>query len=122
MNDPSVDDPPVKLVNLTPHEVVLETDSGVLRLPPEGVRPEVTMDTSDVGQLKLAGGFTISVSEVRHGEVKGLPDPQDGVYLIVARLVAQAASDRSDLVFPDDFARDTDGNIIAARRLGRIAR
>lgn len=54
------------------------------------------------------------------GEVTDLPDPEDGVILIVSRVVAQALPSRRDLWFPHDMVRDEQGRITGARALGRI--
>lgn len=38
-------------------------------------------------------------------EVRNLPEPEEGVYYIVSRLIAESLPDRRDLIFPDDSVR-----------------
>lgn len=56
-----------------------------------------------VGLARVSSKFTDfdadGVCRVEYGEVEGLPEPEDGVLLIVSAMVL-AASDRSDLVAP----------------------
>jgi hypothetical protein len=49
-----------------------------------------------------------------------LPDPEPSRLIIVERMVAEAASHRNDLVFPDDLVRDENGVVESCRRLSRI--
>jgi len=41
-----------------------------------------------------------------------LPEPQDGVLIVVSGVVALAASDRHDLLVPAEVKRDDDGQTI----------
>jgi len=56
-----------------------------------------------VGLARVSSTFTDfdadGVCRVEYGEVEGLPEPEDGVLLIVSAMVL-AASDRADLIAP----------------------
>lgn len=51
------------------------------------------------------------------GEVIGLPDQEENVYLIVSTIVQRALPFRNDLVCPADLVRDEKGNIIGCKSL-----
>ena len=46
------------------------------------------------------------------GEVTGLPEYEEGVYLLVSAMVREALPLRSDLVSPGQLLRDDNGNVI----------
>lgn len=77
----------MRLRNFTPHAIVLNSGES---FPSEGL-------------ARVANTFTQfdedGVCRVEYGDVEGLPEPEDGVLLIVSAMVL-AASDRSDLVAP----------------------
>lgn len=56
-----------------------------------------------VGVARVSNSFTAfdadGICTVVYGEISGLPEPQDGVLLIVSAMVL-AASNRTDLVAP----------------------
>lgn len=63
----------------------------------------------------------IAINRRRMGEVYGLPDKEDGVYLIVSAIVAQKLSGlRDDVLVVDETIRDENGRIIGAKSLARI--
>ncbi len=110
-----------RLLNYTPHRnlAYLTSDGGLVPLPPLGnARAEVEREPS--GTLAVEGG--LPVYAVRYGEVRGLPDPTPGVYLVVSMLVAQLLPEREDLVFPDELVRDEEGTIIGFTSVGRLQR
>ena len=109
----------VKLVNLTPHEVVVLNDANnvVLRVPPSGQVARVSAQEKVVGTIN-----GVPLVKTEYGEVQGLPDPQQGTIYIVSLLVLQAmAGKRSDLVAPNTSptplgaVRDAQGRIIGVR-------
>jgi hypothetical protein len=60
------------------------------------------------------------------GAVVGLPDPVDGVLLVVSQLVAGRVPDRDDVVSPgtgpaDGAVRDAQGRVCAVTRLVRAS-
>ena len=79
---------PVVFINYTPHPIVL--NNGV-NYPPSGNVARVSSSHSQFDENGIAS--------LSFGEVEGLPEPQEGVYLIVSAMVAQAAK-RSDVVSP----------------------
>jgi hypothetical protein len=109
----------MKLINLTPHEVVLITEDGELHIPSSGIiaRCSVQRVTEKIVEVD---GVKIPINRNVFGEVEGLPKPKEGVLFIVSSLVAQAMRDRDDLVVPDDTVRDEQGRIIGAKALAQI--
>lgn len=92
--------------NLTPHQIRI---GPIVMKPEPGPCPRVVDRTEPVTDGTVA---------VWWREVQDLPEPEDGVTYVVSRLVAMA-SGRSDLVFPYDFVRDDEGNIIGCRTFAR---
>ncbi len=80
----------MKFINLTPHSIRLNDGR---EFPSEGIAR--VSDTYT--EFNFAG-----VCLVRHGEIKGLPAPQDGVRYIVSAMVLAAAKElgRNDVVAP----------------------
>jgi len=107
------------LRNLTPHPLVVVDPDGAVRLSlpacPTPPRVEQVVDAEDT----LEPG--VVVRHLRYAAVNGLPDPIDGVLLVVSRVVARETP-RVDLVFPDVEVRDPDGRIVACRYLARFSR
>lgn len=96
-----------KIINLTPHSVTVDgkeiVSSGVARLQ-EKNQP-----------AGLIAGIPV-VRQVR-GKVEGLPDPQEGVWIIVSRPIFDGLPERKDLVAIGETVRDSDGKIIGAKNL-----
>jgi len=109
---------PTKLVNLTPHPVVLALEGEERVIPPSGGVARVSTTTEVIGTLD-----GVPVVRTRIGQVIGLPEPEVGTVYIVSSLVAQAAAamGRDDVLAPDtgpdSAVRDADGRIVAVRRL-----
>ena len=123
----------MRLRNLTPHLVVLrDHDDRPVTLQPEGIVPRREVIRRDGGLIGVAGtdhddwaptmapDATLHVSVESLGPVEGLPDPEDGVLLIVSRLVAKAVPYRRDVFAPGEAVRDRTGRIIGARGLCRV--
>lgn len=104
----------MKFVNLTPHPItIVEGDqSTVYRV--DGPAPRLAVERETLGQI---GG--ISVVRSTMGDPTGLPDPQDGVIVIVSALVAEhpSVAARTDLAYPGEAIRDADGKIVGAKGL-----
>lgn len=103
--------------NFTPHEVTLMPGEGKeeVRLPSCG-SARCLVERRQIGEID---GITLNTSVF--GEVTGLPEPQEGVFFLVSRIVAEAmAGSREDLVVVDETVRDDEGRIIGARALARI--
>ena len=99
--------PPQHLVNLTPHDVVLDLAAGKeLRIPSSGVVPRLVLSGDRLETLHVIGpsspgdsptatyAVPLVVGTALHGVDPPLPGPR-----------------------PDDLVRDAQGRVIAARRL-----
>jgi len=112
----------VKLVNLTPHEVVVYDAAGnvVLRVPPAGRVARVATREELVGSVN-----GVPVFKTTYTEVEGLPEPEPSTVYIVSLLVLQALQahgiKRGDVVAPNTSptpngaVRDAQGRIIGVR-------
>ena len=105
------------VVNLTPHAVTVRVVDAEIVFPPTGKVARVEMVRTECGQLDLGRKDcgNIPVCTCIPGPVTGLPDPQDGVRLIVSAMVRVSLPTRGDLLSPADFIRDAIGNIVACR-------
>lgn len=102
-------------VNLTPHEIKLFAPDGVTLdrvIPPSG----------KVARLDKRDGESFTVNGVvfkrpHFGDPMDLPDPQDGVFLIVSAMVRTSPIllSRMDLASPAEFVRDASGNVLGCR-------
>jgi len=121
----------MKLVNLTPHPLTLQGEDGQVTVPPSGKVARVIEEQRASALLAFQGDkvddlipiYSVPLVDLSVRKVVDLPDPEDGTLYIVSRPVALAlAGTRADVVVPDDFVRDDQGRIIAARRLARLIR
>ena len=101
------------LKNLTPHEVcifklngtvpdldvVIEAGEEVARVNCEYIKVDKKVDGIDLYRPIF-------------GEVTGLPDYEEGVYLLVSAMVREALPLRSDLVSPGQLLRNDKGEVI----------
>jgi hypothetical protein len=110
----------VTLVNLCPHDVVIVAADGKLVIPPEVSPARCAVERMQVGEVSCDGRM-IPVVESRVTEPPELPAYRDQVLLIVSRMVAEAATGRDDLVFPDGLVRDSTGAVIGCTALARLA-
>ena len=121
----------MKLVNLTPHPITLQGEDTKVTIPPSGKVARVVEEQRASALLAFQGDkvddlipiYSVPLVDLSVRKVVDLPDPEDGTLYIVSRPVALAlAGTRADVVVPDDFVRDDQGRIIAARRLARLIR
>ncbi|CAM2962828.1 hypothetical protein ACSL103130_08675 [Actinomyces slackii] len=121
---------PQTLINLTPHEVVLDCGVGEpLRLPSAGQSPRLLLDQGQQGILAVrdpqdderAREVPLSIGRRVQGIDPPLPDPRPGTLYITGRVVAEHHPQRSDLVWPADLIRDSTGQVTAARGLATLA-
>lgn len=101
------------LKNLTPHEVkifklngvtpdldiVIEAGEAIARVSCEYIKVDKTVEGVDLYRTVF-------------GEVTGLPDYEEGVYLLVSTMVREALPLRSDLVSPGQLLRNDKGEVI----------
>lgn len=105
----------MQIKNLTPHDINIVGENGEIRtFPKSGICARVSVETKKV--------FTVEGVEVMKetlGDVVDLPDEQDTVFLLVSRLVADAAlkanQNRKDLLVPGGLMRNEAGQIIGCR-------
>lgn len=102
----------MELRNYTPHPLALHGPEGILNLPVAGPAPRLAVSRQDLGTL---AGLPLVRSSM--GKVEGLPEPVAGVVLVVSALVAEAAPERTDLVYPGEAIRDGAGRVVGARGL-----
>jgi len=107
----------VRLINMTPHEIIIYDQSGqniLFKIPPSNSVARVS-----VTQQKIAEINGVPVFKTTYGKVENLPDPQPNTIYIVSALVLQAlAGSRSDIVAPDTGSgavRDSSGRIIGTK-------
>lgn len=102
-----------KLVNLTPHDlvVVLENGDKITIIPASGTVARVQAEQVLNGDIN-----GIPVFEQTFGDIVGLPAPEAGTYYIVSALVLSAAkaAGRTDCLAPNTSKaiRDEAGHII----------
>lgn len=114
----------MRLVNLTPHDIVLrDTQGNDTVVPATGQLARVE---SIPGQPETVAGIPVLVySASSFGAVSGLPEPAEDTIYIVSMIVASALiGKRTDLVYPgtgpnDHCVRDEHGRIQAVTRLIR---
>lgn len=113
----------ITYLNLTPHPLYVKTMGGeYVTIPPSGDVARVTYDRFPPEQTNI-GGHEVSVAVAGQPRViVGLPEPEDGVVLIVAKAVSDAApAGRGDLLSPGRLLRDEDGTVIGCDGLTRRA-
>lgn len=94
------------LVNLTPHDLNIINLKGIATTIEKSGQIARVTETRTFRE-PLDG---IGVSSTVFGEVEGLPEPVDGVFLIVSQLVRSAVPHRKDVLSPGLLIRDEAGN------------
>lgn len=102
--------------NLTPHTVNLLINGEFVEYPPEGVVPRISTQ-----EVPIEGGYPFEAVKVLYGDIQDLPDPEEGVALIVSKMCADARPHRKDLWYPTNLVRDDQGRIVGCRSLGSLA-
>jgi hypothetical protein len=109
----------VKVVNLTPHPVVIIPAEGKqVTVPPSGTVARVREVVESAGELVLEDGTKVPLRrKFLSSEIEGLPEPQDGVVYVVSYLAAQVAwsQGRTDVVATGDPVRDEQGHIVGVK-------
>lgn len=97
--------------NLTPHPVNVLDENGnqIAVFMPEGL-VRLSSKSVDAGN---ADGFRLVKTEF--GEPEGLPEQEEGTFLIVSMLVKSAIPNRKDLIVPTEIIRDGNGNIVGCK-------
>jgi hypothetical protein len=103
------------IVNCTPHTItVIRKDGSSLVITPSGNVPRCSTTSSEV--MDLDG---IAVVRSVFGYIVDLPEPKDGTWLVVSRIVLNAAPARLDLLAPGELVRGADGQPIGCKGLSR---
>jgi len=106
----------MKVVNLTPHDVVVRLTGRDVVFPRSGQQARVAVTQTEVAVID-----SIPVVRNVYGEVQGLPAPERGTIYIVSAQVLERAGGRHDVFAPDTspagVVRDAEGRIIAVKRL-----
>lgn len=106
----------MKLVNLTPHNIVMILNGEVKETLVSKGLARCSMISNEIGQIN-----DYTLSENTYGEVVGLPQPQEGVIYIVSSIVANALKGvRNDIVVVDKTVRNENGQIIGCTGFARI--
>ncbi len=105
------------LVNLTPHVINIVSEQGerLLDVPVSGTIARCSQSNVVVGEVA-----DIPITRQTFGEVENLPEPQEGVFYIVSRLVASALPERDDLLIPGPLVRDAEGRPCGCQGLSRL--
>lgn len=101
--------------NCTPHEISIYSASAVVKFPPCGIVPRCEQHEELIGEID-----NIKITKQFFGDVTDLPEQEDGVYLIVSRLVATACPNRSDLLVPGPLIRDGEGKVVGCNGLSKL--
>lgn len=108
----------IRVRNYTPHRTLrLLGAAGGVDLPQEGL---ARCDESVTADGHWDDAHTLPRLLVGYRQVTGLPEPEPRTVLLVSQLVVRALPDRTDLAFPYDLVRDTDGTVTGFRTLARL--
>jgi hypothetical protein len=109
----------VEVRNLTSHTVYLEINCEMVAIAPSGTIARAISRTEEVGNL---GG--IRLTRTVFGLPIDLPDPSNGIYLVVNAVTARAAKaagrSTDDLLLPAEPIRDEQGRIVGCRSLSVV--
>lgn len=110
----------MKIINLTPHNITILTDSGErMDVPKSGTVARVSTTPGERSAMSVNGCNIAIQAKDRIGDVTGLPEPQDGTIYLVSGFVGSAVS-RPDVFVPgtapaDNPERNEKGHIVAVR-------
>jgi hypothetical protein len=106
-----------RIVNLTPHEVVVVREHGSVVYPSVGF--------ARVPETREPGPDGVSTLRLDVGQVEGLPPQEEGVRYIVSLLTAVSLQagmmGRTDLLVVGPLIRDGSGRIVGCSGLSRLA-
>lgn len=102
----------INLVNLTPHDIIIQLEDSKVVIPASGTVARVATTERDAGMIN---GIPV-VTQV-FGDIVGLPDPAPNTKYIVSQIVLAAAkaAGRTDCLAPNTAKaiRDDQGRITA---------
>lgn len=104
------------IINKTPHPVnICNTEGKIIRTYPKAEAP-IRLAAKTIPAGSLEDGTPLTKTDF--GKPEGLPDYQEGTFLIVSQIVKSALPNRTDLLVPAEVVRDTTSNIIGCKSLG----
>jgi len=103
----------MNITNYTPHEVVLHGKKATYKFKSKGVARVKTEEYFEKN-IKVVGE-SFDIYSLSYGEVEGLPEEADNDNLYIVSSMVLGASDRKDLIVPNDMIRDGEGRIIGCR-------
>lgn len=104
----------LKMLNLTPHDIVVRTANGDVTIPASGTVARVATVDTDTGDTVLG----LPVIRRSFGDVTGLPN--DDTPCVVSAMVLGAVPGRANTYAPDTgptAIRNDKGHIVAVTRL-----
>lgn len=94
-------------INMCKHEIKVQQSDGTFKvIPPSGKVARCSQQSTIVSTH-----LGVDLIQTTFGEVEDLPEPSEGVLLIVSGMVRTALPNRKDLVSPGDMLRDEKGNV-----------
>ena len=105
----------MKMINLSPHAIHIQTGNEEIVVEPSGVVARVS-----VAQKVIDNIDSIPIVRNIYGDVENLPEAKDGTVYIVSSLVLSRISNRNDVFAPDTgrtSVRNEKGQIVAVTRL-----
>ena len=103
------------VINLCPHPLNILDAEGKVRDFPKCENPARVSQSEEV----LGNILGVAITKQTFGKVENLPEPKEGHFYVVSRMVAAAAKEEgrktSDLLIPGPGVRNEQGQIIGAR-------
>jgi len=96
-----------KIINLTPHPLVIMKDGEVMEEIPSSGIVRVREEKVKIGEL-----HGVPIYKINYTESEGLPSPKPDTYYFVSVIVANANPERTDLLLSSDLVRDDKGRIL----------
>lgn len=104
----------MNFINLTPHDINVETESGIRVIPRSGIVARVKQEI--VPCVEYDG---IQISTAIYGEVENLPEEKDWHFYIVSKMVKDSLAvnnpSREDVVSPGELVRNEKGEVVACK-------
>ena len=100
----------IKLVNLTPHSININTINGIVTIHPYKIHnlPRVIINRTNHSTIDNIAIFTNSTNNI----VENIPPIIPGTIYIVSALVRINLPTRKDIFSPGNLIRDAKGNVI----------
>lgn len=105
----------MELKNYTPHAINLLVNGEYVEYPPAGPASRVATI-----EQTIDNDLPFETVKVTYGNVQNLPDPEEGVLLIVSKMCCDACPDRADLWYPSRLVRDEAGRIVGCDALAHL--